>query len=62
MEPIDFTPTRDFDGGNGNHYVAGLGYTATDEKLALLVEEWVAAGLVELGRRTSTLGGVGTVT
>lgn len=42
-----------------SHYVRGLGYTADNEKLARLVEQWLAAGKVELGGDMATLTGKG---
>ena len=62
-DPIDFTPLTDFYcKENASQYIAGLGYTATNEELKRLVQQWVEEGKVELGRRTARLGGHGTVT
>ena len=62
-EPVDFTPLADFYCEvNQTHYLKGLGYTATSDKLKRLVEDWVKEGLVEIGRREARLGGFGTVT
>jgi hypothetical protein len=61
-ELIDFTPLKNFFcDENQTHYMAGLGYTAVSGDLKQLVAEWVAQGLVVLGRPTAQLAGAGTV-
>jgi hypothetical protein len=59
---VDFTPVKNFFcDANQTHYIAGLGYTAVTDDLKKLVEEWVAQGLVILGRPSALISGIGTV-
>lgn len=53
---LDFTPLKNFFcDQNQTHYIAGLGYTALTDQLKKLVEEWVAQGLVSLGKPKDVL-------
>ena len=59
---VDFTPLKNFFcHENQTHYILGLGYSAANDKLKALVEQWVSQGLVKLGRPQAQVSGAGTV-
>lgn len=53
-----FTALEDFYAEEtSSHYVAGLGYTADNERLAALVARWVDEGKVKLGGGAAIMQG-----
>lgn len=59
MEPIQFTPLKDFHSEEFNSdYCVGLSYTARpgDSKLRALLPDWIKDGKVRLGTPDAPIG------
>lgn len=57
-----FTPTETFRSTEtGSDYIAGLSYTARDEKLQKLVAQWIKQGKVREGGAAAMMAGTGDV-